>query len=350
MFCSCGSMILDFGGGVWFEVEVETDVFGLFVVEIFVDGGFDFFVEIGDASGAGFGLDERSDVADFGFDADAVAVFLGDVAGEDGSGTLEVAEGVAHWFVAAAQNPVDDFAFAHDVEVVEIEVAAVNHGLHHVAEELAGSAAFVTVIVGGKFKVFGGELSSDRRGLEGDFVEVTFVFGDSEVGIESFNLVESPSSVEEVAVAKSVFETVGGEAGNVVVGEREDMVIGDFAGEDAVLFELLVDGFGIANNLVGVFFDGFLGFGVAVHVVDSVFERGRGNVVEEPGEGLFFVVSEAPNNQGDANAVLEDGAKVGEVVEGAIIHADHADTREALEFGGGDIFEEPGGEFGAEKL
>lgn len=57
MFCWRESMILDFGGSVRFEVEVETDIFGLFVVEIFVDSGFDFFVEVSEAGGAGFGLD-----------------------------------------------------------------------------------------------------------------------------------------------------------------------------------------------------------------------------------------------------------------------------------------------------
>lgn len=95
-------VFLDFGGCVRFEIEIEANIFRLFVVEIFVDGGFDFLVEFSDAGGAGFGLDEGGDVADFGFDADTVAVFLCDTAGEDGSGALEVAKSVAHWFVAAA--------------------------------------------------------------------------------------------------------------------------------------------------------------------------------------------------------------------------------------------------------
>ncbi len=47
-------MILSFGG-VGFEVEVEANVFGLFVVEIFVDGRFDFFVEGGNTDGFGLG-------------------------------------------------------------------------------------------------------------------------------------------------------------------------------------------------------------------------------------------------------------------------------------------------------
>lgn len=102
MICGYESMILDFGGSVRFEVEIKTNILRLFVVEVFVDGGFDFFVEVGDAGGAGFGLDERGDIADFGLNADAVTILFGDAAGEDGGGTLEVAESVAHWFVAAA--------------------------------------------------------------------------------------------------------------------------------------------------------------------------------------------------------------------------------------------------------
>lgn len=244
----------------------------MFVVEIFVDGGFDFFVEVSEAGGAGFGLDERSDVTDFGFDADAVAVFLGDAAGEDGGGALEVAEGVAHRFVAAAQDPVDDFTLAHNVEVVEVEIATINHRLNHIAEELKSSAGFVAVVVGGKFEILCGELGGDRLSLESDFFEVALVFGDGEVGVESFNLVKGPGVVEEVAVAESIFETVGGERRDIVVGDGIDVIVGDFAGEDAVFLELFIDGFGIANNFAGVFFDGFLGFGVAVHIVDSVLE------------------------------------------------------------------------------
>lgn len=204
------------------------------------------------------------------------------------------------------------------------------------------------MVIGAEFKVLGGEFGGDRLGLESDFVEVAFVFGNSEVGIESFNLIKSPGVVKEVAVAESVFETISGKGRNIVVGDRVDVVVRDFAGEDTVFFELFIDSFGIANNLAGVFFDGLLGFGVAVHIVDSVFEGGGGDVVEEAGEGLFFIVSEAPDNQGDTDAVLEDGAEMGEIVEGAIIHADHADAGEALELGSGDVFEEPGREFRAE--
>ncbi len=95
---------LDFGGGVRLEVEVETDVFGLFVVEVFVDGGFDFFVELSDADSCGVVgvLGEWGDVADLGFNADTIAVFLGSAAGINCGGALEIAEGIAHGLVAAA--------------------------------------------------------------------------------------------------------------------------------------------------------------------------------------------------------------------------------------------------------
>lgn len=193
-------------GGVRFEIEVEANVFGLLVVEIFVDGGFNFFVEVGDADGFGVGvggvfwLDEGSNIADFGLDADAVAIFLGGGAGVDGGGALEVAESVAHGLVATTQNPVDDFALAHDIEVVEGEIAAVNHGLHHVAKELESSARLVAVVFGREGEIFGSKLGSDGWGAESDFFEVVFILGDGEVGIEAFNIVESPSVKEEKTV------------------------------------------------------------------------------------------------------------------------------------------------------
>lgn len=137
---------------------------------------------------------------------------------------------------------------------------------------------------------------------------------------------------------------------NVVIGNGEEMIVGDFAGKDAVLFELFVDGFGIANDFAGVLFDRFLGFGVAIHVIDGVFEGGRGNVVEEASEGLFFVMGKLPNNEGDTNTVCKNGIEVGKIIEATIVEANHADAGETLKFGGGDVFEEPSGEFGTENF
>ncbi len=207
------------------------------------------------------------------------------------------------------------------------------------------------MIVGGKSEVISDEVSGDRGGLESDFVEIIFVFEDGEVGVESFDFVECPGVEKEETIGESIFETVGGEIRSFVVGEREEFVIGDFAGEDAVFFELAGDRFGIADDLSGAFFDGLLGFGVAVHVVDAVLESGGGDVVEESGEGLLLVAGEIPDDESNADAVRENGVEVLEVVNATIIYAvDHADAREALEFGGGDVFEKPGGEFGAEDL
>ena len=69
-----------------------------------VNGAGDGGVDGGDAFGGGGvgGLDEGNDVADFGFDVGAVAVFLGGIAAKDGGGALELAEGFADGRVAAA--------------------------------------------------------------------------------------------------------------------------------------------------------------------------------------------------------------------------------------------------------
>lgn len=72
--------------------------------------------------------------------------------------------------------------------------------------------------------------------------------------------------------------------------------------------------------------------------------------MEETGEGLLFVVGEAPDDESDADAVLENGAEVREVIEGAVIHTNHTDTREALKLGSGDVAEEPSRKLGAENF
>ena len=75
------------------------------------------------------GLDERIDIADFGFDLGIVSVFLGLFAIVGGGSALEIAEGFGEGVVTAAQDPVDNFAFGHGVEVVEAETVFGNHGI-----------------------------------------------------------------------------------------------------------------------------------------------------------------------------------------------------------------------------
>lgn len=73
--------------------------------------------------------------------------------------------------------------------------------------------------------------------------------------------------------------------------------------------------------------------------------------MEEGGEGLAFVVGEAPDDERDADAVLKDGMESGEVIEAAVIKtAGHADGAETLHLRSGKIFQEPGRKFGRENL
>ena len=115
------------GAGVGCELKIKAGVFGSFGGEIVVNGTGDGGVDGGDAFGGGSvrsvggwggaggaggvgaggmvsvgGLDEGNDVADFGFDVGAVAVFLGGIAAKDGGGALELAEGFADGGVATA--------------------------------------------------------------------------------------------------------------------------------------------------------------------------------------------------------------------------------------------------------
>ena len=111
------------------------------------------------------------------------------------------------------------------------------------------------MIVGGKSEVISDEVSGDRGGLESDFVEIIFVFEDGEVGVEGFNLIKRPGVVEEISVTKSIFEAVGGKIRNVVVGDWIDMIIGNFARENVVFFELARNDFRVANDFAGIFLD-----------------------------------------------------------------------------------------------
>ncbi len=49
-----------------------------------------------------------------------------------------------------------------------------------------------------------------------------------------------------------------------------------------------------------------MSFGVAVHVIDAMLEGGGSDVVEKAGEGLLFIAGEIPDDESDADAVLED--------------------------------------------
>ncbi len=83
-----------------------------------------------------FAGDEWNDVAIFSLDTGAVAILFHGVATIDASGALEFAEGVADGFVAAAENPVDNFAFVHSIEIVDCEIIMKLHGFDNVSVEL----------------------------------------------------------------------------------------------------------------------------------------------------------------------------------------------------------------------
>lgn len=51
------------------------------------------------------------------------------------------------------------------------------------------------MIVGGEFEIFGSKLGGNGGSLEANFVEIIFIFENSEVGVESFDLVERPGVI-----------------------------------------------------------------------------------------------------------------------------------------------------------
>ena len=124
---------------VWRELKIETDIFSGFGVEEFLNVAVDSLRKFGDAlvgTSFVFAGDEWNDVTIFSFDAGAVAILFHGIATIDASGALEFAEGVANGFVAAAENPVDDFALVHSIEIVDREIIMKLHGLDNVSVEL----------------------------------------------------------------------------------------------------------------------------------------------------------------------------------------------------------------------
>lgn len=86
------------------------------------------------------------------------------------------------------------------------------------------------------------------------------------------------------------------------------------------------DDAGITDDFAGASLNGFLVFGIAVEIIDGVFEAGAGDIVEKTGESLDFIMSEIPNDEGDTDAVGKDGIEILEIIDGAIIHGGHADV------------------------
>lgn len=221
-------------------------------------------------------------------------------------------------------------------------MAFFDHGTEDVGDELEAGAGGRTVIIGAKRKVAAGEFGAEFGVLEAELIGAGFVPEDSDIIIETLDFGEIPGVVEEIAIAESIFEAVGGEARDFVIGDGEELVIGDFARENTVFFELVSDHARATDDLAGAGLDGFLMLGVAVQIINRVFEAGACDVVEETSEGLDLVVGEIPDDEGDADAMGEDGTEVLEVIDGTIVHGGHADVFEALELRGSDIFEKPG--------
>lgn len=124
---------------VWRELKVETDIFSGFGVEEFLNVAVDGLRKFGDAlvgTSFVFAGDEWNDVTIFSFDVGAVAILFHGAATVSTGGALEFAEGVADGFVAAAENPVNDFAFVHSIEIVDCEIIVKLHRFDNVSVEL----------------------------------------------------------------------------------------------------------------------------------------------------------------------------------------------------------------------
>ncbi len=242
--------------------------------EIGVDGLFGGGREGGDAFGGAVFCGERNGVADFAAGAGRVAIFFGGGAGVESGGGAEIAEGGHENFVAATGNPVDNFGLGHKIEVAFREKIGSEHGFEEVSDKLHGGTGGGVVVFGEEGKSGDDKISGDFGIVEAELVEVLFVFEDAEVGVIFLDFGEVEIMVEEEAVAESVLEAIGGKAGKVIIGDGIEVIVGDFAGENIVAFELASDNLGVLDNFGGAVFGGLLSFVIAVEKIDAMFETG----------------------------------------------------------------------------
>lgn len=119
---------------LWFEVKVEADEARLFDGEISIDFGLSVGIKFGNTAGDGVaidvlfgGFDEWVDIANFGDDFGGVSVLFGLVAVIGRGSALEIAESISESVVTTTENPVDNLAFGHSIEVVETEAILGDH-------------------------------------------------------------------------------------------------------------------------------------------------------------------------------------------------------------------------------
>lgn len=103
------------------------------------------------------------------------------------------------------------------------------HRTQNVSDELETSTSSRTMIFFTEGKVASGEFGGEFDILETKLVEAGFITQDGDVIVEAFDVGEVPGVIEEIAITESVFETVGGKTGNIVVGDREELIVGNFA-------------------------------------------------------------------------------------------------------------------------
>ncbi len=72
--------------------------------------------------------------------------------------------------------------------------------------------------------------------------------------------------------------------------------------------------------------------------------------MEEAGESLFFVFGEIPDNKRNANAMLENGIEIWEIIKSAIVHSGHTNIGKTLEFWGDNVAQKPSRKFWAEEF
>ena len=116
-----------------------------------------------------------------------------------------MAESFADGLVTTAKNPIYYFAFAHRIEIIYGEIITEHHGLEDIGNKLRKGAIIIAMEDCKVFKNSLGEFFCDFQVAKTKFFDAVFIVEDGDILGETLNLVDSPSIVNEVAIAKRIF-------------------------------------------------------------------------------------------------------------------------------------------------
>ena len=134
-----------------------------------------------------------------------------------------------------------------------------------------------------------------------------FVRADRNVAVNFGDVRNRPASFERGSRRKYIFEPVSRKSRKLIVGKRVDVIVGDRIGRNAVALKQSTESGVVQDHRFVSAFSRFLRKRVSVSEIGNMAENGRRNVVQKTRERLRLVVRKVPQDERDADTVIEPG-------------------------------------------